>query len=566
MREAASDTTWAKTSRAFARRAQDLVDKRQKRSIELLFVAVGGLLLIACANIANLLLMRAWMRRRELAVRRALGAGRLRLARQLLTESLTLSVLGGAIGLLIGWRGLRAIAALIPTDRVMPPLPIHFDSAVLLWTIGLSVATGLLFGVGPALLSGGKSIGDALRSGAHSATGSSSARRLRSGIVVAEVALSMVFLVAAGLLLRSFVALERAPIGYDPTRLVSVSVKLTRQPPAAYRAAVEQSLLRTLGALPGVVGAALGNVPQFNVGDGPLAIETPTGVQTVDMQVFMLDFVGPDYFRLVRLPLLQGRTFDGTGSSGTANEIIVNRTVARRLWPDGRAIGARLRVGEPPKATWLTVVGVAADVRLPGKTGDFYTAQMYRPTSAADEAVSNVVLRLNTRAVPTLEQSVERAMKAAGLSGSVGSVVWAEQALDTILLVWPRFALILFGLFAAIALGLSALGLYGVMAYSVTQRSREIGLRAALGADAGAVARLILGDSLRLVALGCGLGIIGAYVAARTLAAFLFETSPADPKSFAIAVVLLTSVALLASFVPMRRAVRINPMDTLRTD
>ncbi|HTK54022.1 MAG TPA: ABC transporter permease [Gemmatimonadaceae bacterium] len=566
MREAASDTTWAKTSRAFARRAQDLVDVRQKRSIELLFVAVGVLLVIACANVANLLLMRAWMRRRELAVRRALGAGRLRLARQLLTESLILAVLGGALGLLIGWRGLRAIAALTPTDRVVPPLPIHFDSAVLLWTIALSVATGLLFGVGPALLSGGKAIGDALRSGAQSATGSSSARRLRSGIVVAEVALSMVFVVGATLLLRSFVALERTSIGYDPARLVSVSVELTRQPPTADRAAVEGTLLHTLGALPGVGGAALGNVPQFNVGEGPLAIETPTGAQTVDMQIFMLDFVGSDYFRLVRLPLLQGRTFATTGSSGAANEIIVNRTVARRFWPDGRAVGGRLRIGEPPNAKWLTVVGVAADVQLPGKTGDFYTAQMYRPTSAADAAVSNVVLRLNTSAAPTLDQSVERALKAAGLSGKVARVVWAEQALDTILLVWPRFALILFGLFAAIALGLSALGLYGVMAYSVTQRSREIGLRAALGADPGAVARLILGDSLRLVTLGCGLGIIGAYLAARMLAAFLFETSPADPTSFAAAVILLTSVALLASFVPMRRAVRIDPMDALRGD
>jgi putative ABC transport system permease protein len=281
----------------------------------------------------------------------------------------------------------------------------------------------------------------------------------------------------------------------------------------------------------------------------------------------MVDFVGSDYFRVVDLPLVLGRTFETAGSFPTAaDEIIVNQAVARRLWGERNAIGARLRIGEGPSARWLTVVGVSADIRLPGKTGDFYTVQMYRPTTAADEVVSNVVLRVNTRNAPALERSVEQAIKAAGLSGKIDRVVWAETMLDAVLLARPRFALVLFGLFAAIALALSALGLYGVIAYGVAQRSREIGLRVALGADARSVARLILGGSLRMVTLGCGIGIVGAYATTRLLAAFLFETSPTDPVSFAGAVLTLATVALLASFVPMRRAVRVDPMHTLRTD
>jgi predicted permease len=568
MHEAASDTTWARSSRAFARRARDLVDVRQRRAIELMFVAAGGLLGLACANIANLLLMRAWTRRRELAVRRALGAGRLRLTRQLLTESLTLAMLGGTLGVVIGWQGLHAIVALSPRGPAnYSGLPDRLDSTVVLWTAGVSIVTGLVFGVGPALLSSGRSVGDALRIGAQSAIGSSAARRLRSGLVVAEIALSMVFLVAAGLLVRSFIALEGTSVGYDPTGLVSVAIDLTSHPPQADRASAEQLLLRTLRSLPGVRDAALGLVPQNNVGEGPFAIEAPTGVQPLDIQILMVDFVGSDYFRVVGLPLVLGRTFESTGSSPAAvDEIIVNRAVARRLWGEKNAIGARLRVGEGSSARWLSVVGVSADVRLPGKTGDFYTVQMYRPTTAADEVVSNVVLRVNTRNALALERSVEQAIKGTGLPGKIKRVVWAESMLDAVLLARPRFALVLFGLFAAIALALSTLGLYGVIAYGVAQRSREIGLRMALGADARSVARLILGGSLRLVALGCGIGVVGAYVATRTLAAFLFETRPTDPLSFGAAVLLLAAVAMVASFVPMRRAVRIDPMSTLRTD
>ena len=567
MRASASDTAWAKGARAIARRAQDLVDPRQRRAIELMFVAVGGLLLIACANIANLLVMRAWTRRRELAVRRALGAGRLRLARQLLTESLTLAVLGGALGLGIGWQGLRAIAALRPVDLSSSArFPVQFDATVVLWTAGVSIATGLLFGVGPALLSGGASMGDALRIGAQGIIGSGTARRLRSGLVVAEIALSLVFLVAAGLLARSFVALERTPVGYDPSGLVSVSVALGRQPESADRASVERALLAAVRTVPGVSRAALGNVPQMNVGDGPFAIETPAGVQPIDMQLCMMDFVGPDYFRIARLPLVEGRTFEPTASSTSTDELIVNRGLAQRLWPDGHVIGARLRVGEEPHAKWLTVVGVAADVHLPGKSGDFYTVQMYRPASAADEAVSAVMLRMRTNSATALETSVERALKTAGISGKVARVVWAEPMLDTILLARPRFALVLFGLFAAIALVLSALGLYGVIAYGVTQRAREIGLRVALGANGGSVARLILGGSVRLVALGCALGIAGAALATRAIRAFLFETSPMDPASIGGAVLLLAAVAFLASVVPMRRALRIDPMTTIRME
>jgi hypothetical protein len=380
---------------------------------------------------------------------------------------------------------------------------------VLFWTAGVSVATGLLFGVGPALLSAGRSMGDALRIGAQSAIGSSVARRLRSGLVIAEIALSMVFLVAAGLLVRSFIALESTSVGYDPTGLVSVAVDLTSRPTQADRASAEQSLLRALRGLPGVRDAALGMVPQNNVGEGPFAIETSAGVQPLDIQILMMDFVGSDYFRVVDLPLVLGRTFETTGSFPTAaDEIIVNQAVARRLWGERSAVGARLRIGEGSKARWLTVVGVSADVRLPGKTGDFYTVQMYRPTTAADEVVSNVVLRVNTRNAPALERSVEQAIKAAGLSER--STESSGRSRCSMRCSWRvRGSRWCCSVCSPRSHSRSAaLGLYGVIAYGVAQRSREIGLRVALGADAAAVARLILGGSLRLAALGCGIGIV----------------------------------------------------------
>ncbi len=248
-----------------------------------------------------------------------------------------------------------------------------------------------------------------------------------------------------------------------------------------------------------------------------------------------------------------------------SRELVVNASLARRLWPNGNALGAKLRVGEGAVATWLTVVGIAGDVHLPGMTGDLFNLQMYRPTSAASGFVNHMVLRVHGR-TGALEPVLRRALEDAGVSVKLGQVWRTESVIDQRVLARPRFVLAVFGVFAMIALAVSAAGLYGIIAYAVMQRTREIGVRVALGADPGAVARLVLGDSARLVAVGIGLGLAGAYAATRVLASFLYQVRPTDPTAFGGAVLLLASVALIATLVPMRRALHIDPMDALRVD
>jgi putative ABC transport system permease protein len=555
-------------------RAQDQLDVNETRAIEILLVATGGLLLIACANIANLLLMRAWNRQRELVIRRALGASRLRLARHALAESVMLGAAGGALGLVIAWRGLRAIIALRPA--ALSDLDnVHVDPAVLIWTTAIALASGLLFGIAPALLSGAQSMGDALRAGVRTAVGegNAAARRLRAGMIVAEVALSVVFLVAAGLLVRSFVTLERTSLGYDRTGLVAVKFQFAHPPAPADRDAIEQTLMQAVARVAGTGRAALGGFPggllQTTVRPGPYAVQGPHGVQTVDLPFCETPFVGRDYFRVVGLPLLEGRGFDTTQHAGPSHELVVNQALARRLWPNGDALGAKLRVGEGARATWLTVVGIAGDLRLPGSTfgGDLFKLQMYRPANEAGEMVSSVVLRVREgTSTAALQATLERAARDAGVGATVQSVDAAESTFDRRVLARPRFALVLFGLFAAIALAVSAVGLYAIVAYAVTQRTREIGVRVALGAAPSAVARLVLGASARLVALGGCIGLFAAYGASRALMSFLGGMSLSDPVAFGGAVVLLAVVALVASVVPMRRALGVDPVEALRAD
>jgi predicted permease len=563
------DTGSTRGYRLVATTARDRVDASDARAIQLLFATVCGLLLIACANIANLLLMRGWTRRRELAIRLALGAGRARLARQLLTESVLFAVLGGGIGVMIAWRGVRALITIYPGSLTMGTLGsldgVALDGTVLAWTAAVSVATGLLFGVGPAFLAGDRSLGDALRTGGRTAVGSGAARRLRNALIVAEIALSLVFLAAAGLLVRSFLALARTPIGYDPIGLAAVETKLPRRPAPPDRAATEAALIGAVRATPGVREAALGGLPQTNVQMGPFAIEGPTGPQPIDLAFCEMPFVSPEYFHVARIPLIRGRTFDASDPAAAKLELVVNEALARRLWPGRNALGARLRVGDGPTARWLTVVGVAGDIHLPGTSGDLFNLQMYRPTNAASDLVNTLLVRVSGRA-SAAEPALKQAVEGAGVSAKFGRVLMADDIVYRRVLARPRFALAVFGVFATIALAVCAAGLYGIIAYAVSQRTREIGVRVALGAEPMAVARLVLADSGRLVFVGGALGLVVALAATRVLASFLYQVRPADPAALGGAVLLLVVVALIATLVPMRRALRIDPMDALRTD
>lgn len=552
------DTGWLRERRAEARTARDRVDPKRQRGVELLFAAAAGLLIIACADVAGLLLMRGWSRRREFAMRQTLGASRGRLARQLLTESLLLSVPGAALGVPVAWIGLRAAGYLTVAS---------LDAATLLWTTAASMGTALLFGVGPALLAGGgRSLDVALRTAGSWDRGSGTAGRAHAAVVVGQIALSLVFLAAAGVLVRSFVALVRTPIGYVPAGLFAVQVERTPAPArhltSAERVAA-QTLRETLAATPGVTEVAVGTAPMTNMGMGPTAVDGPTGVRPVGPQVTGMAYVSPEYFRVTRIAIVRGRGLDPDPATA-AGEVVINQLLARRLWPDRDAVGARLRLGDGADATWLTVVGVAGDVRMPGVTDEFFGLQMYRPAGAAPRFDGSLVLRAQGDAAmlrPVLAQAVERA----GVGATLRNVLAAGSALEYAYR-GPRFAVSLFGAFALLAIVLAAVGLFGIIAFAVARRTREIGIRVALGADPAALTRTILGQSLRLVAVGCVIGILGAFGAGRALATVVYDVRPTDPAALGAAVVLLAVVALAASAVPVRRALRIDPTDALRAD
>jgi len=526
--------------------------------LRVLFVAVGLLVLIACANVANLLLARAWNRRREFAVRVALGAGRSRLFRQVMAESLTLAVMGGLLGVLLGWEGLRIIVAMRPPS-LQHLVAVHLDSTVLLWSAALSMGAGVLFGAAPAILASG-SMGDGIRAGVGGGAANLGARRVRGALVVSEVALALMLLVGSGLLVRSFIALQRMDVGFDRRGLTSIGIRFARGVDDRQRETLRNELAARLAALPGVSGVAIGTLPStgFLVGS---EVERDDGTATRSSAVrsFTAGLVTPNYFAVSRIPIVEGRTFDSTGAG--AHEAVVNRALARRLWPDGGAVGSRFRVG--PKGEWTTVVGIAADVRVPWFGGDRSDLQIYtRPP--ANMFALGLLLRSSLpigALVPMLRYAAEQTDSRISLGQATDADELVSRALSP-----SRFATTLLGAFGAIALLLSAVGLYGVVAYAVTQLTREIGVRVALGATPEEIRRLVIGHGLRLTAAGVVIGLVGAAGGVRFMRTLLYGVGPFDLTTFVSITLVLMAVAALASAVPARRALRIDPMEALRAE
>ncbi len=545
---------------ARAMRAQDFLGDRQTQTVKILFAAVGALLLIACANVANLLLARGWARRREFALRVALGAGRARLVSQVLAESVTLAIVGGALGLLVARVGLHVIIAMRP-GYLYDLATVHIDQAVLLWSLAISVASGLVFGATPALLAGSRSAGDVLRSGARTASGGSAARGMRAALVVAEVALSLMLLVGAGLLVRSFVSLLRVPLGFDANGLVYAATFPKPSVSNETADAEQQDVVRRLNGSPGITGAQLGSFPQNGLMyAGDFQTEGPTGPNATHVHLALSTIVAPGYFRFAGIPLLAGRGFDSTSTESEGSAVVINRALAQRLWPGRNAIGLRLRAGS--KSPWLTVIGVAGEVHLPGRTGDPYELQMYQ---AGGQFLGRGGILVRARDPAAAAAAVKRALAEAGPSLRLVQVIYPKDILD-VGLAQPRFTMALIGAFALIALVLTAVGLYGVVAYAVTHRTREIGIRVALGAPPGAVSRLVLGQGLRLTAVGLVIGLVGAAFATRALTTMLIGVNPLDPLTFVAITVLLLATTLLAAYVPTRRALRVDPTEALRAD
>jgi predicted permease len=589
-----------RATRARAMRAQDFLDPREAQTVQVLFVAVGVLLLIACANVANLLMSRAWTRRREFAVRTALGAGRARLARQVLTESVLLALAGGLLGVGVAWLTLRIIIALRPPS-LEHLAGVSLETTVLLWSAGISVMTGILFGSAPALFAGARSPGDVLRNETRSASGGPAARRMRSTLIVLEIAMSLVLLAGAGLLVRSFVARQQIPLGFKPHGLVSVDMllMLRRDWTLEHRASRRDELVQRLRAMPGVTEASIGMMPGLGWHEmAGMETDPDASGTTRSISEFAELFINPNYFRVTGMSLIEGRLPDSTAQpratqeigppqpSAAPQEIVVNRALAQRLWPNGGAVGARLHESRNPSAEfappgiaarppqYYTVVGVVEDVRLPGGRNATWTMEIYQPLPQVLAGTFPVVLRTvlpEREAVASIRRVVtdfDRTLRAETRlpfgalvqSLTVGDRYISESLAPT------RFAMALLAAFSVIALLLSGVGLYGVIAYSVTQRTREIGVRVALGADARSVRRLVVGGGLKLTTLGIVLGIIAAAASTRVLASLLYGVSPVDPVSFGAIALLVMGIAVAASYVPARRAMRIDPTEALRAD
>ena len=552
----------------------DLVgDVRPK--VLMLAVAVGLVLLIACLNVANLLLARAEARQREIAIRTALGAQRGRLIRQFLTESVLLAFLGGLLGLLLALVGVRAIVAL-NAESIPRVEAIGVDARAVAFTLALSILSGLLFGLAPALHARGGSFFAALKEGGQRGTAGRASQWFRRVLVVAEIALASLLVIGAGLLIKSFWVLQQVSPGFDPHHVLSLQMSL---PPASYPEAHQlpdfyRQLVAQVAALPGVEGAATvsGLPPKRDVNANDTEFESIKPTKDGPPQnVDYWQFVSRDYFKAMRIRLVEGRTFNAGDDRGTPGVAVINQTMAKVFWPHRSPLGDRVRAPGPPppepESPWLTVVGVVADVKQGGldqKTGtELYFLQDQAPETVGG-GVRTMYLVARTQHDPlSLANTVRGVVRGLDPSLPVSEVRPMDQVLfDSV--ARPRFVMVLVLLFAAVALVLAAVGTYGVLSYTVEQRTREIGVRMALGAQIGQVLGMVLGQGATLAGIGLVLGVAGAVALRRILASLLFGVTPTDPSIFAAVVALLALVSLVACLFPARRAARVDPLIALR--
>jgi putative ABC transport system permease protein len=530
-------------------------------SLVMLVVAVGFVLLVACANVAHLLMARSATRQRELAVRAALGAGRGRLLRQLLTESFLLSIAGAMAGVAVGWVGLRALIAARPRD-LSELGSAHLDGFTLGVAILVAVASGIAFGIIGALQSARSSTHDALKTGASQGARRGIRGRGRGLLVVSEMALSAALVVSATMLVRSVIKLQRADLGFSPTGLYSLDLNMPqrRYPSPATRVAFLNELVSRATRIPGVRSVSLAGAGPGarNFAVGRLEIEGEPAPAPTSSSFIDVNNVQPNYFSTMGIRLIEGSTFTDTASR--AGQILVNAGFARKHWPGTSAIGHRLRIARQTSEPWMTIVGVVGDASLSGPTAESSAPFIYR--AFGDDESGNLVVRTGGDAAPMQQirafvKSADRAM--------VPTVNSAEEMVSRAI-AGPRFVMTLLTVFTALALVLAAVGMYGVMAYTVAQRTREIGIRLALGAPAGRIARSVLVRGAMLAVIGSIIGLSAAAWGTKLIEHQLYGVTRSDPASFVAAVVVLVGAAVLACAVPTRRALSVDPMTAIRAD
>jgi putative ABC transport system permease protein len=549
-----------------------VVGQQLRSSLLVLLAAVGMLLLIACANLANLTLARGTAREREVAVRAALGAGRSRLIRQFLTESVLLATIGGVVGVAVGYGMMTFLKFILPPFTLPAAVRVDMDLRVLAFALALSVATGLVFGLAPALSATKPDLAGAMKEGGRGASGDGARRRLRSALVVTEVALAFILLAGGGLLVRSFFQMMRVELGLDPTNVLTMRLPVAndRFPSTTQLTAYVHDVVNRVRHVPGVSGAAVTDtLPLEGYSNGmPLLIAGGAVVDRANRQGAGFKMVHADYFRVLGIRIAKGRGFADRDVKGAPPVMVVNQTFVRRFLLNEDPIGQHVLVqeivtGSPqlgPEIPW-EIVGVIADERTSSLEGT-NRAGMYVPMDQSPTTSLNLVVRGRVEA-ETLGRAVTQAVHDIDPKQAVTDIRTLEQ-IKSESSASTRLRTTLLAVFASLALLLSAIGIYGVISYTVAQRTHEIGVRAALGASGANLLRLVMSNGLVLTGIGLAVGVAGAVALTRLLGTLLFGVGARDPMTLTVSAIVLAIVAMLACYVPARRAAKLDPLAALR--
>jgi len=537
-----------------------------KPALLVLLGAVAFVLLIACANVANLLLARAVLRQKEIALRLALGAGRARLIRQFLTESVLLAVFGGGIGLLLSVVGLSVLKRFIPPN-ISQAHAITIDARVLLFTVLVSLVTGLIFGLAPATQAANFNFNDTLKESGRDSAAGSRGNRIRGLLVISEVAVSFILLIGAGLLINSFLHLRSVDAGFRAERALTMKIVLpeVRYADKEQRAVFYRELIRRVETLPGVISAAVAtNLPLTESGNSVgISIEGRADPAPDRVPIVITRIISPRYFETMGIPLLKGRAFAEEDKAESPAVVVLSEATARRFWPGEDALGKHIKTGPTNSARpWLTVIGVVKDVRQLELVVE-PKPQMYLPFTQANFFEPRALVVKTNLEPLSLAAAVRKTVWEVDKDQPVSDIASMENIVSESV-ARQRFSTLLLGVFAAVALFLAAVGIYGVMSYSVTQRTHEIGIRMALGAQKKDVLKLTIGQGSKLVLTGVAIGLAAAFVLTRVMTSLLFGVSATDPITFVAISFVLIAVAMLASLIPALRATKVDPMFALR--
>jgi putative ABC transport system permease protein len=553
-----------------AKPLQEVATGRIRPALLILLGAVGFVLLIACANVANLLLARAAARLKEVAIRTALGAQRAQLVKQLLTESVLLAIVGGVIGLGLAYIGVRALVAFNP--RNLPGAEdLRIDGVVMLFTGGIAIVTGLIFGLVPALQTSRSNLQETLREGGRTAVADKGGQAVRRVLVVVEVALALTLLTGAGLLMKSFARIQGVEPGFDASNLLTFNLALpqSKYPSDTQQVAFFDQALSRLAATPGIRAVGATSVMPFTPGGWSTGSFTIEGYQPAKNQPGPwgdIRVINPDFFKALKVPLIKGRVFDERDTRNSPQVAVVDEELVRRYLPNVDPIGHRVTFNDPQRDTaikWIEIVGVVGHTKHEGLDADA-RIQLYFPYAQAGSRRLTVGVRTAGAPLGALA-TVRDAVHAVDKDLPISDVRTMDDLISQSV-GQRRLSMVLLGLFAGIALVLASIGIYGVMSYSVTQRSHELGVRMALGAGRSNVLGLVLAQGMRLALIGVAFGLGGAFALTRLMATQLYAVKPTDPTTFGSVAVLLTTIAAVAILVPAMRATRVDPVEALRRD